>query len=89
MAQPCRADCPLFLIAQMVLIQLNAGRALLAVVVFFLSAAPLELQRRIVNHAIREGAASTIPWLGAAYVGVDVIEQAVKLALNVYRAWVS
>ena len=67
----------------------QAGLALLAVIVFGLSAAPLELQRRIVNDAIREGAVSTILWLAVAYAGVAVVEQTVKLALNVYRAWVS
>jgi hypothetical protein len=63
--------------------------ALLAAGVFGLSSVPLELQRRIVNDAIRNGSIETILWLGAAYAGVALLEQALKLALNLYRAWVS
>ena len=47
------------------------------------------LQRRIVNDAIKNGATSTIVWLAVAYAGVALLEQSLKLALNVYRAWVS
>ncbi|MBX9944006.1 MAG: ABC transporter ATP-binding protein [Reyranella sp.] len=63
--------------------------ALLSVAVFALSAVPLELQRRIVNDAIGSGAVRTILLLALAYAGVAVVEQSLKLALNVYRAWVS
>lgn len=63
--------------------------ALLSVAVFALSAVPLELQRRIVNDAIGSGAARTIFLLALAYAGVAILEQLLKLALNVYRAWVS
>ena len=63
--------------------------ALLSAGVFGLSSVPLELQRRIVNDAIKTGAIRTILWLAAAYAGVALVEQALKLALNVYRGWVS
>jgi ABC-type multidrug transport system fused ATPase/permease subunit len=63
--------------------------ALLAVVVFMLSAVPLEIQRRIVNDAISKGAVSAILWLAVAYIAVALTEGAVKLALNIYRGWVS
>ena len=63
--------------------------ALLSVAVFALSAVPLELQRRIVNDAIGSGAIRTILLLALAYAGVALLEQALKLALNLYRAWVS
>ena len=63
--------------------------ALLSVAVFALSAVPLELQRRIVNDAIGSGAVRTIFLLALAYAGVALLEQLLKLALNVYRAWVS
>jgi ABC-type multidrug transport system fused ATPase/permease subunit len=63
--------------------------ALLAAGVFGLSSVPLELQRRIVNDAIKSGATETILWLAAAYAGVALLEQGLKLALNLYRAWVS
>src|SRR6267378_3419413 len=65
------------------------GLATLSAAVFGLSAVPLELQRRIVNDAIKSGATRTILWLAAAYAGVALLEQGLKLALNVYRAWVS
>jgi len=64
------------------------GLATLSAAVFGLSAVPLELQRRIVNDAIKSGATRTILWLAAAYAGVAVLEQSFKLALNVYRGWV-
>lgn len=63
--------------------------ALLSAGVFVLSSVPLELQRRVVNDAIRNGAGETIFWLAVAYAGVAVLEQALKMALNVYRGWVS
>jgi ABC-type multidrug transport system fused ATPase/permease subunit len=65
------------------------GLALLAAGVFGLTSVPLELQRRIVNDAIKNGATRTIVWLAIAYAGVALLEQALKLALNVYRGWVS
>jgi ABC-type multidrug transport system fused ATPase/permease subunit len=65
------------------------GLAALSAAVFGLSAVPLELQRRIVNDAIKNGATRTILWLAIAYGGVAILEQAFKLALNVYRGWVS
>jgi ABC-type bacteriocin/lantibiotic exporter with double-glycine peptidase domain len=63
--------------------------AALSIVVFLLSAVPLELQRRIVNDAIERGATSTVLWLAAAYAAVALIEGGVKLFLNIYRARVS
>ena len=62
---------------------------LLSVTVFLLSAVPLEIQRRIVNDAIRNGAVNPILWLALAYFGVALLEGGVKLCLNIYRAWVS
>ncbi len=65
------------------------GLAALATGVFLLTSVPLEIQRRIVNDAIKNGATTTIVWLAVAYAGVALLEQALKLALNVYRGWVS
>jgi len=65
------------------------GLAALSAAVFGLSAVPLELQRRIVNDAIKSGATRTILWLAVAYAGVALLEQGFKLALNVYRGWVA
>lgn len=65
------------------------GLAALAICVFGLTSVPLEIQRRIVNDAIKNGATTTIVWLAVAYAAVALLEQAFKLALNVYRGWVS
>ncbi|WP_448203850.1 hypothetical protein [Azospirillum sp. sgz302134] len=65
------------------------GLSVLSAMVFLLSVVPLELQRRIVNDAISSRAISSILWLAAAYVGVALLEGAIKLALNIYRGWVS
>jgi ABC-type multidrug transport system fused ATPase/permease subunit len=67
----------------------QAALAALSVVVFLLSAVPLELQRRLINDAIAHGATSTIVWLALAYLAVALTEGGVKLCLNIYRGWVS
>jgi ABC-type bacteriocin/lantibiotic exporter with double-glycine peptidase domain len=67
----------------------QAGLAALSIAVFLLSAAPLELQRRIVNTIVEHGAFATILWLAVTYAGVALTEQSLKLALNVYRGWVA
>ena len=61
----------------------------LSVLAFALSTVPLEIQRRIVNEAVRNGALSPIVWLALAYTGVTLLEGGIKLALNIYRGWVS
>ncbi len=63
--------------------------ALLSAMVFLLSTAPLELQRRIVNDLAHKGSFSAILWLAATYAGVSLAEQSLKLALNIYRGWVA
>jgi len=63
--------------------------AVLSAAVFGLSSLPLELQRRVVNDAIKNGATETIIWLAIAYAGIALLEQVLKMALNVYRGWVS
>src|SRR5258708_33812011 len=65
------------------------GLAASSAAVVGLSAVPLALRRRIVNDAIKNGAPRTIMWLAIAYGGVAILEQGFKLALNVYRGWVS
>ncbi len=67
----------------------QAALCALAVAVFLLSAVPLEIQRRLVNDAIGSGAVQPILWLALAYMGVALAEGGLKLAMNVYRGWVS
>ena len=61
----------------------------LSVSVFALSAAPLELQRRIVNDAFYSDDFQPILWLALTYAAVVLAEGGIKLVLNIYRAWVS
>lgn len=63
--------------------------AALSVLVFALTTIPLELQRRIVNEAVHDGASAPILWLAGAYLAVALAEGGIKLGLNIYRAWVS
>jgi ABC-type bacteriocin/lantibiotic exporter with double-glycine peptidase domain len=65
------------------------GLVALSIAVFLLSAVPLELQRRIINAIVEHGNFTTVLWLAAAYAGVALAEQSLKLALNVYRGWVA
>jgi ABC-type bacteriocin/lantibiotic exporter with double-glycine peptidase domain len=67
----------------------QAGLAALSVAVFALSAVPLELQRRIVNGLTSKTGVQTIFWLAVAYAGVALVEQVLKLLLNMYRGWVA
>ena len=60
---------------------------LLAVAIFLLTMGPLELQRRIVNSALRSGEFSRIAWLCAAYAALVLGAGGLKLAFNVYRGW--
>ena len=64
------------------------GLAALSTLVFLLSAAPLELQRRIVNDAIRDGASGVVIALAIGYVGVAFLEGGLKYIMNMYRGWV-
>ncbi len=63
--------------------------SVLAATVFLLSMAPLELQRRIINDTLKEGAFPRVVLLCTAYAGLALVSGALKLALNVYRGWVS
>jgi hypothetical protein len=60
------------------------GLAVLSIAVFTLSMVPLELQRRIINDAIKGGTTPTILWFAAVYAGVALAEQGLKLILNIY-----
>ncbi|HYL89356.1 MAG TPA: hypothetical protein VEU32_11430 [Burkholderiales bacterium] len=61
----------------------------LSTLVFLLTAVPLELQRRIVNDAAYGGRFAPILALAIAYIVVALAEGGIKLALNIYRGWVS
>src|SRR5579859_6064158 len=62
--------------------------AVLTVVVFLIEVVPLELQRRIVNDAVKHRSFVMIVTLCAVYAGVALSHGAIKLGLNIYRGWV-
>jgi ABC-type multidrug transport system fused ATPase/permease subunit len=59
----------------------------LTVAVFLMEVLPLELQRRIVNDAVKDRRYQQIVVLCAAYAGVVVMQGAMKLGMNIYRGW--
>jgi ABC-type multidrug transport system fused ATPase/permease subunit len=63
--------------------------AAMSIIVFLLSAAPLELQRRIVNDVIYRGDVAAVLWLAGGYAALALTEGAIKLVMNIYRGWVS
>lgn len=65
------------------------GVALITVLLFLVSTAPLELQRRIINDALQRGDVRRILILAIAYGGVAIFQGAIKLAMNVFRGWIS
>jgi ABC-type multidrug transport system fused ATPase/permease subunit len=64
------------------------GLAALTTLVFVLSTIPLEVQRRIVNDALKKGSIGAIALLAAAYVAAELLQGALKMGMNIYRGWV-
>jgi ABC-type bacteriocin/lantibiotic exporter with double-glycine peptidase domain len=62
---------------------------LLALSIFPLTMAPLELQRRMVDQAIGGQEFELLLWLGAAYFAVVLLQGVLKYALHVWRSMVS
>ena len=60
--------------------------SLLAVALFVIELAPLELQRRIVNSAVAHQDFALIGTLCLIYLAVEVAHGGLKLVLNVYRS---
>jgi len=63
--------------------------SLLAVALFLIELAPLELQRRIVNGAIEGRGFEFVGLLCLVYVAVALVHGGLKLVMNVYRGSVS
>jgi ABC-type multidrug transport system fused ATPase/permease subunit len=63
--------------------------SLLAVAIFLIELAPLELQRRIVNGAVEGRGFELVGMLCLVYVGVELLHGGLKLAMNVYRGSVA
>lgn len=55
---------------------------------FLIEVVPLELQRRIVNDAVKNRQYGAIVLLCAVYAGSVLLQGAIKLAMNIYRGWV-
>ena len=60
----------------------------LAIVVFVLTTAPLEMQRRILNAAVLDGDLKRVLVLAVIYAGIVLTEGLVKLLMNIYRGWI-
>ena len=63
--------------------------SLLAVALFLIELAPLELQRRIVNGAVEGRGFEFVGLLCLVYVAVALVHGGLKLVMNVYRGSVS
>lgn len=61
----------------------------LTIFIFPLSLAPLELQRRIIDDAIKNGATELLAILGALYLGVLLAHGGFKYARNIYQNRIS
>lgn len=64
------------------------GVSLLAVVVFVLNTAPLEMQRRILNAAVHDANLRPVLGLAVAYAAIVLCEGLVKLLMNIYCGWI-
>jgi ABC-type bacteriocin/lantibiotic exporter with double-glycine peptidase domain len=62
--------------------------SLLAVMVFVLETAPLEMQRRILNAAMLDHDIGLVVALAVAYAGIVACEGLLKLLMNVYGGWI-
>ena len=60
----------------------------LAIAVFVLTTAPLEMQRRILNAAVLDGDFKQVLVLAAIYACIVLTEGLVKLLMNIYRGWI-
>ena len=60
----------------------------LAIAVFVLTTAPLEMQRRILNAAVLDGNVRLVMGLALVYAGIVLTEGLVKLLMNIYRGWI-
>lgn len=61
--------------------------ALLAVIASLIGLIPIELQRRIIDEAIKDSDLNLLYWLGGMFVIVVVLQQAVKIVRRLYQAW--
>ncbi len=63
--------------------------ALLSVAVFIADTAPIEVQRRLVNAAVKDGDVTTVLVLAGVFALLALGHGLLKLVLNLYRSWVS
>jgi ABC-type multidrug transport system fused ATPase/permease subunit len=61
----------------------------LTVTAFLLEVVPLELQRRIVNDAVKDRQYRAVMLLCLVYAGAVAVQGAAKLGMNLYRGWIS
>ena len=61
----------------------------LSLMVAALDAAPIDIQRRVVNQAITQGDVSLIVALAAGYCVLVALQGLIKMTMNISRSWVS
>jgi hypothetical protein len=66
--------------------QFHVGLIAIAVALFNL--APIDLQRRIIDDAITNGNVEALLFLGAVYLGIILLQGALKYTLFFYQGWV-
>ncbi|WP_375459285.1 hypothetical protein [uncultured Enterovirga sp.] len=54
-----------------------------------LNTVPIEIQRRVVDHSLKEASFRALALFVAAYACAVLLQGALKLLFNVYRSWVS
>ena len=60
----------------------------LALMVALLSMVPLELQRRIINHAIGDRDVDLLMFLGGCYLALILLQGGFKYCLRLYQGWI-
>ena len=62
--------------------------SLLSILLFLADTAPIEVQRRLINAAVKGGDVKTVIILAAVFAGLALAQGLLKFGLNVYRSWV-
>jgi ABC-type multidrug transport system fused ATPase/permease subunit len=62
--------------------------SLLSVLLFLADTAPIEVQRRLINAAVRGGDVKAVLVLAALFAGLALAQGLLKFGLNIYRSWV-
>ncbi len=62
--------------------------ALFAIFLFIADTVPLEIQRRLVNSAVKGGDFHVVLMLALLFAGLTLLQGLIKVGLNLYRNWI-